>query len=123
MWFASCPQCALEVATTKDASVVHVANFSSSAGCREDRWVHRVALFIPVVSHPVVRIFNLSIGGLLSMIHVRPLFKIIYIQSNIIQLITNSYFMLNRLRKKRSKNQPNRWRIRRFLWTIPLAGN
>lgn len=53
----------------------------------------------------------------------KTLLEIIYIQSNIIQLITNSYFMLNRLRKKRSKNQPNRWRIRRFLWTIPLAGN
>ena len=41
MWFASCPQCALAIATTRAASVAPDANFSSSAGCRAARWAPR----------------------------------------------------------------------------------
>jgi hypothetical protein len=70
MWFASCPQCALAVASTKDASVVHVASFSPSAGCRAARWAPRVGLFIHAVSLPVAKIFSPNIGVQSSMIHV-----------------------------------------------------
>jgi hypothetical protein len=70
MWFASCPQCALAVASTRDASVVLNASFSPSVGYRAARWVPRVALFIHAVSLPVVKIFSPSIGDQSSTIHV-----------------------------------------------------
>ena len=70
MWFASCPQCALAVASTRDASVVLNASFSPSVGYRAARWVPRVALFIHAVSLPVAKIFSPSIGDQSSTIHV-----------------------------------------------------
>lgn len=117
MWFASCPPCALAVASTRDASAVLNASFSPSAGYRAARWAPRAALFIHAVSLPVVRIFSPSIGDQSSTTRVNTCL------SRLRCPISRSHpFLRLRLRQKRGANQSNRRWKRRLFRTVPVAG-